>query len=265
MPTVNIRGVRIAYEEAGEGLPIIFIHGFPLSRRMWSPQISTLSKKYRVIALDLRGFGESDKPPGPYSIEDFADDVASLMLELDAAPGVVAGHSMGGYISFQLIRKHSKQVQSLILTNTRAEADSEEKKKSRLALMEKIRREGKDRFLDESAARLLSPQNAKKADLVRQVRGFMEGCTEETLIATLKALAERPDNTELLKKIKVPTLIVAGDEDQIVPVESAIFMARTIPNAAISLIKGTGHLSNFENPKEFNNAIDKFLSSLTQD
>ena len=265
MPTLSIKGVKIAYEESGEGLPVVFIHGFPLSRRMWTPQISALSGKYRVIALDLRGFGESDKPSGPYSIKDFADDVSSLMLELNAAPSVVVGHSMGGYIAFQLIRRYSKQVQSLILTNTRAEADTEEKRRNRLALMERIRKEGKDRFLEESAARLLSPQNAEKADLVRQVRSFMEGCNEETLIATLKALAERPDNTDLLKKIRVPTLIIAGDQDQIVPVESALFMARTIPQAAISLIKGTGHLSNFENPKEFNNAVDKFLSSLTQE
>lgn len=265
MPTLSIRGVKIAYEESGEGLPIVFIHGFPLSKRMWAPQISALSRKYRVIALDLRGFGESDKPPGPYSIKDFADDVSSLMLELDAAPGIVVGHSMGGYIAFQLIRRYSKQVQSLILTNTRAEADSEEEKRNRFALMERIRKEGKDRFLEEFATRLLSPQNAEETDLVRQVRSFMEGCSEETLVATLKALAERPDSTDLLKKIRVPTLIIAGDQDQIVSVESALLMARTIPHAAISLIKGTGHLSNVENSKEFNNAVDKFLSSLIQE
>lgn len=261
MPKAAVRDVEIAYDELGEGLPLLFIHGFPLSRRMWTPQLQDLSSDYRVLALDLRGFGGSSKPKSSYSVEVFAEDVASFIEEVVRSSVVLIGHSMGGYIAFQLLRRNPSLVLSMVLVNTKAETDPDEK-----ALITEmsniIRRNGKEKFFRWLAQRLLAPEKSSKPKLLEQVVELMENADEETLTSVLKALAERPNYAGLLKKVRTPTLIIAGDHDQLIPVESALNMARKIPGSAVALIKGAGHLPNIEKPEEFNNVIRRFLGSL---
>ena len=259
MPQKIVNGVKVSYEDRGRGLPLVFIHGFPLSRLMWKHQLQEFSKKWRIIALDLPGFGESGRPR-EYSLEFFAETVVKLLDEIDAKPAIMAGHSMGGYILFEIIRRFSGSVLSLILVNTRAEADTEEIRERRMKTVERIRAEGGKAFLREFLPQLLAPRNRSR--LINELEAIAMNVSDEALIETLKALAQRPDNTELLSRIRSPTLIIAGKEDALVPPESALSMARSIPKSALAVLKGTGHLSCLEAPEEFNKTVARFITSL---
>ena len=262
MPRKTVSGIHIAYDDIGEGLPIVFIHGFPLSRQIWRHQIKNLSKRWRIIALDLPGFGKSGRPK-EYSIKGFAESVVGLMREIDAEPAILAGHSMGGYIIFEIVRRFPGSMLSLILINTRAEADTAEAKERRMKAIGKIRSEGKEAFLREFLPLLLAPKNRRK--LLGELEKMCEDISEEALIGTLKTLAERPDNTELLPRIRIPTLIIAGREDPLIPPESSLTMARMIPKSALAVISDTGHLSCLEAPNQFNDTVSKFIMSLERE
>lgn len=259
MPHKTVSDVRIAYDDRGEGLPIVFIHGFPLSRQMWRHQLEALSERWRTIALDLPGFRESSKPK-EYSIKSLAKYVVDFMEKIDARPAIIAGHSMGGYILFEIVRRFPGSVLSMILVNTRAEADTEEARERRMRAIKRIRDEGKEAFLREFLPQLLAPKNRGK--LLGELEEICMGVSEEVLVETLKALAERPDNTDLLPKIKAPALIVAGKEDPLVPPESSLTMARMIPKSALAVLSDTGHLSPLEAPEKFNEAVSRFIMSL---
>src|SRR5437868_8707627 len=123
MPTKTVNGATINYTDKGEGHAILLVHGFPLSNRMWMSQIDALSATHRVIAPDLRGFGHSP-PAGPFTMESLADDLHALAQELRLVPFVLAGLSMGGYVSLAYVRKYPDTLRALILLDTKAEADN---------------------------------------------------------------------------------------------------------------------------------------------
>ena len=133
--TVNGRG--LAYQEAGSGASVLFIHAYPLDRSMWAPQLKALSQTHRVIAPDLAGFGDSDALPGSSpegeepSLDAYADDLAALLDALSARPAVIVGLSMGGYIALNLFRRHRACFRALALADTRATADDDAAKESR--------------------------------------------------------------------------------------------------------------------------------------
>ncbi|MDH4098590.1 MAG: alpha/beta fold hydrolase, partial [Nitrospira sp.] len=123
---IQVNGITLAYGDRGTGLPIVFLHAFPLNRTMWAAQEESLSSQFRVIAVDLRGHGESDAPLWSYSLDQAADDVCGLLDHLAIRQAVFVGLSMGGYILFAFYRKHADRVKGLVLADTRAQADSPE-------------------------------------------------------------------------------------------------------------------------------------------
>ena len=118
-------GIEIGYDDVGSGIPVAFVHGFPHNRALWSPQVNALVDRARCIAPDLRGFGESSQH-GPFTIDQFADDVAMLLRSLGVERAVIAGLSRGGYGAFAMWRRHRSLVRALVLAHTRASADSDE-------------------------------------------------------------------------------------------------------------------------------------------
>lgn len=130
-----INGITLAYDDHGSGPAVVLVHGFPLCRRMWHPQIKAVTDAgFRLVTLDLRGFGESDAPEGPYSMELFADDVAGLLDYLGINRAVVGGMSMGGYVLFNLVERHAGRLAGAVFITTRATADDEAAKARRLQL-----------------------------------------------------------------------------------------------------------------------------------
>ncbi|MGH7597350.1 MAG: alpha/beta fold hydrolase [bacterium] len=256
----TINGVRLSFIDEGRGQPILFVHGFPLSRAIWQPQVETLAKNFRVIAPDLRGHGESEAPAGIYHMSTFADDLSALLEERQCGPVVLAGHSMGGYISFAFQRRFPQQVRGLVFFCTRAGADSEEGKAGREKLALRAEREGATAVAESMLPKMLAANTtASRPDLVARVRQMMLATSINGLAGSLRGMAARPSSVDLLPQIAAPTLVIAGADDLIIPRQEAETMAQGIPHAQLHLISNAGHLASLENPAEVNARLRDFL------
>jgi pimeloyl-ACP methyl ester carboxylesterase len=253
-------GIRFSFIDEGRGQPILLVHGFPLNRAIWLPQIETLSKNFRVIAPDLRGHGESEAPAGVYNMNTFADDLNALIEARQCGPVVLAGHSMGGYISFVFYRRFPQKVRGLVLFCTRAGADSEEGKAGRENLAQRAEREGATAVAEQMLPKMLAATTtATRPDLVAQVRQIMLATSINGLAGSLRGMAARPSSVDLLPKIAVPTLVIASAGDLMIPSQEAEAMAQAIPSAQLHLISNAGHLASLENPAEVNGSLQDFL------
>ncbi len=258
------RGFSMAYSEAGKGLPLLFVHGYPLNRRMWEPQLQGLADIAHVLAPDLRGHGESQAVPGPYSVDLFADDLAAFLDALGIHQKIVlCGLSMGGYIAFAFYRKYAARLAGLILTATRAAADTPQARLARDQSAELARQQGVNAIVDAMLPKLLAPVTYQtRPELVEQARQIMSAISLEALLGDLVALKERPDSTPTLAEIHIPTLLLPGAQDQIIPLQEAQAMHAAIRGSVLEVIPHAGHLPNLENPAAFNAAVRLFLNNL---
>ncbi len=259
----TINGFTLFYREQGKGIPLLLIHGFPLTGNIWDPQIDALSARARVIVPDLRGFGKSEVTEGTYFMELFAHDLKGLLDALGIEKAVLAGISMGGYIAFAFYRLFPSSVRALVLLDTKAGADSEEGKKGRMNLAQRARHGEMDTIADEWAGRLFAPSTLKtKPDVVRAVKDGVFRTSPETIANASLGMMERQDSTPLLGEIACPVLIIVGEEDMLAPVQEAKSMASQIKNARVEVVKGAGHLTCLEAPEAVNSTMLSFLSEL---
>ncbi len=263
---IELQDANIFVEDQGSGMPLLLIHGFPLNLEMWRPQIDEISTIARVIALDLRGHGQSPPTAGPYTMDLLADDCAGVLEALKVEQRVaVCGLSMGGYISFALLRRHSDMIGGLILAATRASADSDEGKTNRDKSIHEVEKYGTQSVIEAMLPILMAPQTYNKhPELVSQVSAIMEATSPLGMISALQAMKTRPDSTPTLAQIEVPTLIIHGAEDQIIPLSESQAMHTAIPNSQLEIIPDAGHLPNLEQSQQFNKIIKSFLSSLNK-
>jgi len=251
--------IQLAYEERGSGPALVFIHGFPLDRRMWIGQLSGLAKIRRCVALDLRGHGLSiiDDPEPEFSMDLFADDVAATMDELGAEQADICGLSMGGYVAFAFWRRHRNRVRSLILCDTKSEADSDEAKAGRDKTAQLVREQGMEPLHEQLGPKLLgsSPTEETRTSL----REMFLAQPPAVISADALAMRDRPDSTPDLPGIDVPVLWIHGEEDQLMPIDGARATAEKIPGATFAGVPGGGHMAPMENPKAANDALSGFL------
>jgi len=260
---IHVNGITIAYNDRGTGLPIIFLHAFPLNRTMWAQQEEALSSQFRVVTIDLRGHGESDAPLWRYTLKQSADDVNALLNHLSIPQAVFAGLSMGGYILFAFYRKYAARVKGLILADTRAQADTAEGKEGRFQMAQIVYKKGPSAIADIMLLKLLSPTSIQtRPDLVHHVRAMIEGNEISGIAGDLMAMADRPDSVPLLSQITCPTQIIVGELDQATPPSDAKLMADHTPNARLALIPNAAHLANLEQPEAFNHIVATFASEL---
>lgn len=261
----HINGITLAYSDQGTGLPIVFLHAFPLNRIMWAAQENALSSQFRIITIDLRGHGESDAPLWRYTLDQSADDVHALLDHLAIQQALFVGLSMGGYILFAFYRKYADRVKGLILADTRAQADTAEGKDGRFQMAQTAYKKGPSAIAGLMIQKLLSPMTIQtKPDLVQQVRAMIEGNQISGIAGDLMAMAERPDSVPLLTQITCPTQIIVGELDQATPPSDAKLMAEQIPGARLAIIHGAAHLSNLEQPDTFNQIVAAFASELAK-
>jgi pimeloyl-ACP methyl ester carboxylesterase len=259
----HLNGVEIAYTDQGKGIPILFVHGYPLSKAMWDPQVKTLSTSFRVITVDLRGHGESESPLWLYTMDMFADDIRVLLDHLSIDQVVLAGFSMGGYITFAFYRKYRNRVKALVLADTRPQADSPEGKQGRFKMAQTAYKEGAGVIADAMVPKLLAPQSVQsRPDLVQNLRKMMTGTSVAGIVGDLMAMAERPDSVPLLSEVSCPTLVLVGEQDGLTPPTDAKLMADKIKKSQLEIIPAAGHLANLEQPDHFNKALCKFLETL---
>lgn len=268
MHQIAVANGTIGVFAQGRGEPVLFVHGFPLGHDMWRGQIDAFGPNHRVIAPDLRGFGESKLTGATanttLTMEAFADDLHVLLHAVFVdRPVVLCGLSMGGYIAWQFFRKYRDQLKALILCDTRATGDSAEQAAGRHKLAEQVLTQGPMAAVDAMLPRLVSPKTAEEQPaVVSDLRKMILRNSAVSIAATLRGLAERPDCTQMLPNIDVPTLVLCGQHDQITPLAEMKTMAQAIPGAQFVEIADAGHMSNMENPKAVNVSIDRFLKSI---
>jgi pimeloyl-ACP methyl ester carboxylesterase len=263
--TVVADGATLAFEDRGHGLPLVLLHAFPLDSRMWLPQCGALIPQCRCIMPDLRGFGGSEAV-GPYSVDQYADDVAAILDSLRIERAVIAGLSLGGYVAFALWRRHRDRVRALILADTRAEADTAEVRARRMELAALARDKGPGAVAARQLPGLVGKTTREhNPDLYDSIHAMMLGASVDGIVGALEAMATRPDSTGLLGGIDVPTMVVCGEEDALTPIKGMRAMAEQIGPSRFEAIAGAGHLSNMERPAAFNHVVSEFLGSLVYD
>ena len=256
---VQLDGYEIACTDAGRGLPLLFVHGFPLSRRVWAHQVAAFAPAHRVLAPDLRGLGESPLGTGEISIAAYADDLAALVRRLDTGPVVLAGHSMGGYVALAFTRAHPELLRGLVLVATRAVPDSPEAAAGRRTTAAEVERDGMRGLAARMASQLLAPE-PDDPELRDEITALIAASAPAGVVAALHAMAARPDATPLLPTLRVPTLVITGDADSLIPPAESERMAAAIPGAELVTIPGAGHLVAHERPAAFNRALAGWLS-----
>ncbi|NGZ02956.1 MAG: alpha/beta hydrolase [Nitrospira sp. WS238] len=260
----RINNISLAFNDQGTGAPLVFLHAFPLNRRMWDEQAQALSSHFRVLTIDLRGHGESDAPLWRYTLDQAADDVIGLLDHLSIQQAVFVGLSMGGYILFALYRRYADRVRGLVLSNTRAQADTIEGKEGRFQMAQTAYKNGPSAIADIMIPKLLSPATIQtKPELVGRVRAMIEGNQISGIAGDLMAMAERRDSLSLLGQITCPTQIIVGELDLPTPPSDAKLIADRIPEARLTIIPGAAHLSNLEQPDQFNETLRNFALDVT--
>lgn len=252
------------FQEAGAGKPVLLIHGFPFSGAMWARQLASLSGDAHVIAPDLPGFGFSPIGEGAYTVERYAEDCVAVLDALDITePIVLGGLSMGGYTALAFARKFPERLSALMLLSTRAGADSSEGKANRDKTIANVKENGASVVTEAMYPKLLAPGSyAANPAAAEELQQIMRSATPEGVVGALSAMRDRADSTAMLASIKVPTLIVHGLEDQVIPYSEAEAMAKAIPNSKLELIEGAGHMPGLEQQAAFDRALSDFLRGL---
>ena len=262
MPLVSVGEIALNIVDQGSGPPLVLVHGFPLDHSMWRGQIDGLSSRYRVIAPDMRGFGQSRSEDEIVTIAQFADDVSALLDALQIAePITYCGLSMGGYIGWQFALRHGDRLARLIQCDTKAKADTDEARATRLKSADHVLANGPQALVETMMPKLFAEATmAKQPDIVEATRQVMLSTAPSAIAAAQRGMAQRPDMTSELPKIDTPTLLLCGERDAISPPDEMRDIAATMPSATFVQIDNFGHMSPLEDPHAVNGAILKFLA-----
>jgi len=271
-----VRGNEIAFTEAGKGIPVVLLHGYPFDKSMWSGQIEALAAAgFRAIAPDLRGLGETVAPSlvgesageshrlksvPLATMDDMARDIAALLDHLGVEQAVICGLSMGGYVAFEFVQLFPARVVGLVLAGTRAPADNEQEKAGREQQVQTMLRAGMVPISIATLPKLLASRTlAEKPDVVKRVRAMITRSDPKGAAAAQRGMASRRDYSEDLAKINVPVLVIVGREDSIRPDADAEFMHSGIRDSRLEIIEDAAHMTNLEQPEIFNEALLGFL------
>lgn len=254
--------VPLHYVESGRGMPVVLLHGFPLSSAIWDAQRAALSAHYRVITPDLRGHGQSPAPAGVYDMEALARDVFALLDTLAIQQAVLMGHSMGGYATLAAWRLAPERFLALGLIASQAGADTEEGRQGRFKLADKVAAEGSKVAAEAMLPRLLAPTVGLDAPVAAQVRDLILNTSAAGIIGALKGLAARPDSTALLASVHVPVLVLGGAQDQIIPAAKTQALAAAFAKVTLVSVENAGHMPMLEQPDVTTTALRRFLDGI---
>ncbi|MFE6175169.1 alpha/beta fold hydrolase [Streptomyces sp. NPDC056464] len=253
----------LAYEDKGvdsSQVPLVLVHGHPFDRTMWTPQIEEFSATRRVIAPDLRGYGDSPVVPGITALSAFAEDIEALLDDLKVETFVLAGLSMGGQIVMECYARFPERIRGLVLADTFPAAETPEGKRARGAMADRLLREGMRGYADEVLEKMVAPYAT--AEVKAHVHHMMTATPPEGAAAALRGRAERPDYRALLTRVTAPALVVVGADDAYTPVSDAEDMHTALPHSTLRVIEGAAHMPNLERPEEFNAALGEFLARI---
>ena len=252
---MDLAPVELFYEEVGQGYPVVLLHGFPLNHAIWKPVAELLKGHARVIMPDLRGHGQSPVVEGDPSMRLMAEDVRLLLTNLGIQKAVIAGHSMGGYISLAFARAYPHCLGGLAMVASQAEADTTEKRQARYITIEEVGRKG----VRVVARKMLAKLTTRK-DLAPELLEMMLKTPKKGMIAALKAMAERPDALEWLGEISAPAAVLGGLNDELIPIEHSRTMAQMLTRGWLVEIPQASHLPMMEAPQAVADALIQLVN-----
>lgn len=259
---VRSSDIDIHYEVLGKGPDLVLLHPFPAHHGVWMPVAEQLASKYRVVLPDLRGHGLSGVGEGSATMEKHVEDLTRVLDNAQVGKAIFAGESIGGYILFELWRRHRDRVRALILCNTKATADTDEARKARLQSADDVMKKGVEPFVDTMMPKLLGETTRfSRPDVMAAAKAMMMRITPAGVAAVQRGMAERPDSVPTLRTIDVPTLLISAGEDSI-PLSEAELMKQHIRNASLRVIAKAGHYAIFERPDEALRLLRHFLAAL---
>jgi len=259
----TLGGAAIEYLVEGDGPAVVFLHAFPLGKFMWDEQARALRESHRTLRFDARGFGGTAPGDEPLTMDRIADDAAALLGLRGMETAVVVGCSMGGYAAFAFARRHPERLRALVLQDTRATADTEEARAGRAELAARVRAQGAGAAADAFLPKLVGETtHQERKELVAGLRERILATSPEGIAQALLGLGAREDSQATLAHIRVPTLVVVGEEDVLTPPADAEALAAGIAGGRLAVIPKAGHLANLENPAAYNEALLGFLDSL---
>lgn len=241
--------------------PVVFIHGFPFDHSMWSSQAEFLKNDYYCISYDIRGLGQSEAGDGQYTIESFTDDLFRIIDELKLSKPVVCGLSMGGYIALRAVERAQDRFSGLVLMDTKAAADDNEGKLKRADGIKKINNEGVEKFISGFVPNCFSDIAIK--DMKEMYDGVLAKSMKSSPIGVkgcLLAMAGRTDTEAFLGKITIPSLVIAGSLDKLIPPEAMRAMSEKIKDSEFAAAPRAGHVTPLENPDFINDVLSGFLN-----
>ncbi|HUQ89519.1 MAG TPA: alpha/beta fold hydrolase [Vicinamibacterales bacterium] len=265
----HIASRTIAYLDSAPGdttlRTLVLLHAFPIGANLWEPQMRSILTGWRLITPDLRGFGGSTEldSVSALSIADYAEDVVDLLQELNITRAVIGGCSMGGYAALALYQSRPAIFEGLVLANTRAGADSPESRANRRNMLALVDREGPSGVARDMMPKMLGKTtHESRPDVEATVRRLIKQQSPAAIRGAIDRMMHRPDSTPLLARVAVPTLVITGAEDEMIPVEESRRIASAVRGAKLVIVPGAGHLANLEQPEAFNAALNEFLTAL---
>lgn len=256
----TINGLKVFTEGEISNKSIIFVHGFPYDHTMWDNQINELKENYFCITYDIRGLGESYVGDGQYTMEAFVWDLFSILDKLKVEKPVLCGLSMGGYIALRAIEHNQERFGGLILCDTKSESDNNKGKIVRSNSINKINVDGVESFTGEFVPKCFHPNTPKtKSKMFNKVLDNSKRQNAIGVKGAQIAMLSRRNTTKFLKKIKIPTLILAGEKDSLTPPKTMKKMAKKIKNSVYYTVPDSGHMTPLENPEFVNEKIKGFL------
>ncbi len=260
MPTLRSHDAVLNYEAFGSGPTLVLLHPFPLNHHFWDALVPSLSPHYRVIAPDLRGHGQSELGNGPATMEKHASDLLRLCELEGVTKAVFVGVSIGGYVLFEFWRGHKEKFAGLVLSNTRAAAETAEGRANRLRIADQVLSEGTSAFIQDMLGKLIgSTTRSERPEVIESARRMMQNMSPEDIAGVQRGMADRPDSIATLSTIDVPTLVIAGEED-IPPLSAAELMRDRIAGSTLQVIPKAGHYAAMERPDEYATILRSFLS-----
>ena len=260
--------VRLGYDDDGDGLPVIFLHGFPHDRTLWAQQHVALSSRVRCVSPDLRGFGESSTD-GPFSMDQYASDVISLMDWLEIEQAVVCGLSMGGYVAMAMWRAHPSRIRALALCDTRAGADADAARLTRNELIALVQSAGAADIADKMLPGMVGiSTRSERPEIAAFLHDMMRRQPVAGIVGALESLRDRPDSRPTMRTITVPTLVVVGEEDTLTPEDAARELIELLPVATrtrLESIPRAGHATCVERPAAVTHALAEFFAEIVAD
>jgi 3-oxoadipate enol-lactonase len=250
MQKIIVNNISINYVHIGHGKPLVLLHGFPLDHRIWDDLVPLLESDFELIIPDLRGFGHSEVVKPPFSISEMAADVTGLLNELGIDKAIIAGHSMGGYISLAFARSNPDKLLGLGIISSQVLADTQEKKKSRYLEIEQINERGV-----EILAKAMPDKLSASPRLTEYLGKIISDQPAVGVAGALGAIAERPDQSFLLGTFNKPFLILHGSEDALIPVQRSIDLNHVTPKSSLVILPDTGHMPMLEKPDDTAGAL----------